>query len=84
MTVESVPVECANCEAPHVVIPPTRGQFKDPVGEVPKVELPRVPGGSHLVEADVEARWTCRVCGRQNQTDALKLTWPLRPATRQA
>jgi hypothetical protein len=73
-TVESVEAECRNCGAAHYVIPPTLGQLKRPVDEPARVELPRVASDAHLVEADTEGRWSCRVCGHRNQAPELNLT----------
>jgi hypothetical protein len=72
--VEGIRAACTSCHAVHVVVPPTMGQAKRPSEEPPIVGLPAVGEDEHLVEADIEGRFTCRVCQHENQVPDLNLT----------
>jgi hypothetical protein len=71
--VDGVRAECTKCGAVHVVVPPTIGQIKAPHEQPSVVELPDVPDGAQLVEADIEGRFRCKVCRQENQVSELNL-----------
>jgi hypothetical protein len=71
--IPSVETKCATCETPLVVVPPTIGQFRLPTDEPARVQLPNVPDGGHLVEADRDGRFVCLNCQTQGEVPELRL-----------
>jgi len=66
--IPSVTIECSKCKQKMVVIPPTLGQVRPPGDPIPTADVPDVPEGSKLVEADeVNASSArCPTCGEEN------------------
>jgi predicted RNA-binding Zn-ribbon protein involved in translation (DUF1610 family) len=71
--VDSVEVACTTCGKGVIVVPPALGQFKEPEGETPQVELPSVEAGYRLVTADEAGRFRCPHCGEPQEASELKL-----------
>ena len=71
--IPSFTTECSECKTRLVVVPPTIGKFKSPTDEPERVELPEVPEGGRLVEADEEGRFVCPTCGTPGEAPDLGL-----------
>jgi DNA-directed RNA polymerase subunit RPC12/RpoP len=66
--IPSVTIECAECRQRLLIIESRIEQFKDSTSEPPTVELPPIPEGSDLVEADETdpTKVRCSKCGHVN------------------
>jgi hypothetical protein len=69
-------VTCPKCDTSYVVVPPSRRQLHESGHEPPRDELPDVPDGSRLVEADTLGRFPCITpdCGTQLEAPSLRLS----------
>jgi hypothetical protein len=70
--IPSVQLECVECRQGMVIVPPTMGQFKGPTDAPPIVELPTVPEGWKLIEADGNNVARCPECGAENDAPGLE------------